>query len=101
MSRHVPLSRSAPRPLQINWWQAGKVARLDCTSFSCTVGETTLPYTPVIQVVNLAQGQFRIAAPAPADAAKLRRNRAYDLQLILRNALGEAIEDMRFTIEAV
>ena len=98
---NVPLSCTAPKALAINWWQAGKVARLDCTSFTCTVEGTSLPYTPAVEPINLAQGQFRLLPPAPADAAQLRPGKTYGLHLVLRNALGEAIEDIRFTIEAV
>lgn len=101
MSTSVPLSRTAPKALQINWWQAGKVARLDCTSFTCTVAETTLGFIPEIAAVDLGQGKFRMLAPAPGDAARLKAGRTYGVHLVLRNAIGEAIEDMRFTIEAV
>ena len=101
MSGTVPLSRTAPKAMQINWWQAGKLARLDCTSFTCAVAETSLPFAPAIAAVDLALGKFRMVAPAPIDAAKLKAGRTYGVHLVLRNALGEAIEDMRFTIEAV
>lgn len=101
MSSTVPLSRTAPKALQINWWQAGKVARLVCTSFSCAVVETSLPYVPVIAAVDLALGKFRMLPPAPVDAAKLKVGKTYGVHAVLRNALGEAIEDMRFTIEVV
>lgn len=98
---NAPLSCTAPKALAINWWQAGKSARLNCTGFTCTVQETALPFTPIVDPVNLAQGQFNLLPPAPAEAALLRPGKTYGLHLVLRNALGTPIEDIRFTIEAV
>lgn len=101
MNGSVPLSKAAPRQLLINWWQAGKIARLDCTSFSCVVADTGLPFTPIIAAVDLATGRFRMLPPAPANAAKLKIGRSYGVHVVLRNALAEPVDDMRFTIEAV
>ena len=98
---HAQMSRAAPKAILIRWWQGGKVAPLDCTTFSCAVLETTLPFVPVIAPHDLAQGWFRIVPPAPNLAAELIVGQRYPLHVVLRNALGEAIEDMTFALEVV
>lgn len=101
MSASVPISKSAPKPIQFNWWQEGKTAQLDCTGFTCGVAQTSLPYLPTIVAVDLAAGRFRMLAPSPAQAAKLKLGTHYGLQLILRDPIGTPIIDRRLMIEVV
>lgn len=101
MTAAVPLSKSAPKPVQFNWWQEDKAARLDCTGFTCAVAETSLPYLPTIVAVDLAAGKFRMLAPDPAQAAKLKLGTHYGLQVILRDGTGAPIIDRRLMIEVV
>lgn len=88
----VPLSRDAPKGVPFRWWQAGKVARLDCRGFNCVVTETTLPYIPTIDAVDLQQGEFRIAPPTPEQAEGLIVGQKYPLRIVLRNGLGAGVE---------
>lgn len=101
MTTPVPLSIAAPKPIQLRWWQAGKVAPIDCTGMTTAVVSTTLPYTPDIDPVDLAQGRFDMVPPTPEQAAELRAGKTYGVHLALRNALGEGQEDRRFEIVAV
>jgi hypothetical protein len=97
----VPLSRAAPKGIGIVWWQPGKLARLDCRTFTCAVLETALPFVPAIVAVDLEQGAFRLQPPGPVQAAELIVGKTYTLHVVLRNALGEAIEDIRFTLQVL
>lgn len=97
----IRYSRTVPRPLPFEWWQAGEVAPIDCTGFACAVEESTLGWTPGVTVANAALGQFSINAPSPAQAAGLTPGRRYAIRVVLRNGAGDAIEDFRLTLVAV
>lgn len=97
----VRISHSVRRAIPLRWWQAGKVAPIDCSTFTCAVGETTMPFTLAIEPVDLPNGQFRFAAPTLQQLALLHVGRTYGVQVLLRNALGEPIEEFRCTFEAV
>lgn len=101
MSASVPISKAAPKSVQFNWWQEGKAARLDCTGFTCTVAETSLPYPPTIVAVDLVLGKFRMLAPDPVEAAKLKLGAHYGLQLVLWDGGGAPVIDRRLMIEVV
>lgn len=101
MSTILRLSTAVPRAVLVRWFQPGRTARLDCTGFTMQTGETGLPFVPVWQAVNLAQGEFRIAPATPEQLALLRPGRQYGLHALLLNSLGEPVDDMRLTIEAV
>jgi hypothetical protein len=101
MSPPVPLSRDAPKGIVIVWWQAGKVARLDCRTFTCAVTETKLPYTPTIVAVDLEQGEFRIDPPTPVQAEDLIVGQKYPLRVVLRNALGAGLEVIDLTFQVL
>jgi hypothetical protein len=98
MTGIAKINRVAPRPLRLRWWQAGKAARIDCTSFTCEVAETDLPFTPGIAPVNLALGEFDILAPSLNDAALLDPQTTYRLSLRLMNAGGQPVEFMRMSV---
>lgn len=97
----VPLSRAAPKGIVIRWWQPGKIARLDCRSFTCTAIQHGLPWTPVFAPLDLELGEFRVQPPSPVQAEKLIVGKAYSLHVVLRNAAGEGIEDMHFTVQVL
>ena len=101
MSSTITISLAAPKAIAFTWFQAGQTARLDCTGFSCVVGETTLPFTPTIDTLDAPEGEFRIRAFTSAQAAQLQRRRSYRLEVILRNGAGAAIEDFDVMLKAV
>lgn len=95
----IPISRSLPRAMHLRWWQEGKVSPIDCSSFTCVVHETTLPYTPTITAVDAGQGAFRIEPPTEAIAEQLRRGRRYALTLVLRDNQGGAVQSAELVLE--
>lgn len=97
----IRLSRTVLRPVQFRWWQPGKTLPLDCTGLTCTVRQTTLPYVPAVEAVDAAAGQFRLAAPTPAQADKLRLGKTYGIHVVLQDAGGNAVEEFRATLEVV
>lgn len=101
MSATVKLSIAVRRPVRFQWWQAGKVAPIDCSTFTCVVAETTLPWIPAVAPVDLALGKFELAPPTAEQAGQLRPGRTYGLHVVLRNAIGDGVEEFRVTIEAV
>lgn len=98
MTGIAKINRMMPRSTRLRWWQAGKTARINCTSFTCEVAETDLPYTPVIAAVNLAQGEFDWMPPTLAQAALLDPKKTYRLALRLMNAGGQPVELMRVSV---
>lgn len=97
----IRYSRTVPRSIPFEWWQAGEIAPIDCTGFTCAVEESTLGWTPAVTVTNAALGQFAIGAPSPAQADGLTSGRRYAVRVVLRNAGGQALEDFRLTLVAV
>ena len=98
MTGIAKILRLAPMPIRLEWWQAGEVQRINCTSFACEVAETDLPFTPGIAPVNLALGQFDILPPTLIEAAALDTQKTYRLALRLMNAGGQAVELMRVSV---
>lgn len=93
------LSRLAPKALRIRWWQTpAKLARIDCTGFTCAVEETNLPYVPEIAVVNAIRGEFDILPPGAVDLAEVERAKSYSVSIVLRNAGGAPVDDFRLTV---
>ena len=101
MSALLRLSATVPRANTIRWWQTGKTARLDCRTFTMAVGHTTLPYSPQFGPLDLQLGEFRMLAATPAQLALLDLGKTYGLHALLLNAVGEPVDDLRLTIEAV
>lgn len=97
----IPISLTLARSAQLRWWQAGKLAPIDCTGFTCTVHETTLPYSPAITTVNAAQGAYRIEAPTAPQIALLRRGRRYAATVVLRDGGGAIVEAADLVFEAI
>jgi len=97
----IKLSRTVLRAVPFRWWQAGKVAPVDCSTFSCTIEASTLPVALQIEPVNLSQGQFQFAALTPEQAVRINPGRKYGAHVVLRNAGGAAVEEFRCTFEAV
>lgn len=95
----LPLSQASGRTVGIEWWQAGETAPIDCTGFTCTVADTSLPFTPTITPVNLAQGKFRMEPFTDSQRSQLKLGRQYGLVLVLRNSAEDAIQDLRIAIE--
>lgn len=90
--------RLAPKPILLRWWQAGYVARINCTGFTCQVAATDLPFAPSIVPVNLAQGEFQILAPTLAEAEALDHRKTYELAIRLMNGAGQPVEFMRMSV---
>lgn len=95
----LPLSQAVGRAVRIEWWQHGELAPIDCTGFTSAVADTTLPFTPTITPVDLALGKFRMEPFTDAQRALLKVGKQYGLLIVLRNAVGDAIEDIRLTVE--
>lgn len=101
MSAILRLSATVPRPVLLRWYQAGRTARINCTGFTMETLDTTLPFEPAFEPVDLAQGEFRMVPPTVGQLDLLHRGRSYGLTAVLRNAAGDPVEDMALTIEAV
>lgn len=96
----ILLSRTVLQPLAFEWWQAGEIAPIDCTGFSCAVAETTLPWTPAVITVNAALGRFALAAPTGPQAASLPTGRRYSVHVVLFSGAGVALEEFKLTLVA-
>lgn len=98
MTGIAKIMRLAPMPIRLRWWQAGKLARINCTSFTCEVAETDLPFVPNIVPVNPPQGEFNWMPPTLQQAALLDPQNTYRLSLRLMNADGQPVEFMRVSV---
>ena len=96
----VRISRIVPRAIPFRWWQAGRVAPVDCSTFTCEVAETTLPFIPAIAPVDPALGKFSWAPATLQQLAQLRPGKTYGMHVVLKNAAGDAIEEFHCTFEA-
>lgn len=95
----IKLSRTVLRPIPFRWWQAGKVAPVDCSTFTCEVLASTLPAALVIAPVDLPQGRFQFAALSPEQAARLSPGRKFGAHVVLKNAAGDPVEEFCCTFE--
>lgn len=94
----LQLSRAVGRAVQIEWFQAGEVERINCTGLTCAVDKTTLPFVPAISPIDLAAGRFRMEPFTEAQLDKLEPGCAYGLLILLRDTDGAAVEELELTI---
>ena len=97
----LQISRTVLRPILVRWWQPGRIARLDCTGLVTVTVETSLPYVPQFQALNLIVGEFQMMPPTPQQAALLRAGKSYGLHVVLRNVAGAGQDEYRLTVEAI
>jgi hypothetical protein len=95
------INRLAPKGVLLRFWQtAAKLARLNCTSFTAAVEQTTLPFNLTVAPVNLAEGEWRIVAPTEAQAQQMDPQKPYRIGIVLRNAASEPVEEFALTVMA-
>lgn len=94
-------SRTVLKPIRFDWFQAGDIDPIDCSTFTAAVTETTLPWTPAVALLNGPLGQWQIAAPSVPQAAQLVEGRRYGIKVVLSNGAGQPIEEAEFTVVAV
>lgn len=94
------INRRAPKPMMLQWMQAGEIAPINCTGFTCVqnADESTIPFVFVVNSVAALTGEFRIEAPALAQVAMLEPTTNYTLAIDLVNAVGEPVEAMTMTV---
>ena len=97
----IRYSRSVPKAIPFEWWQAGEVAPIDCSTFVCAIDRTTLPWMPTVQAINPALGKYQIGAPSEAQAAQMQLGKRYGVHVVLRSAGGVATEEFDLTLVAV
>ena len=97
----IRYSRSVPKAIPFEWWQAGEVAPINCSTFTCAIATTTLPWTPAVQAINPALGKFQIAAASEAQLAQMTPGKRYGVHVVLRNAGGGAAEEFDLVLVAV
>lgn len=101
MSAILKVSATVPRAVPIRWRQPGGALPLDCTGMTMAVHATTLPFVPLLEPVDQPQGAFRIAPFTPMQRSQLEVGKSYGLHALLRSALGEPVDELRLTIEAI
>lgn len=94
-------SRLVPAPIEFQWTAEDGITPINCSTFSCAVTQTTLPWTPAITAFNAVQGWFRIAAPSEAQAAGLLPGKRYGLSVVMRNAANAPVQDFELVLVAV
>lgn len=97
----IHYSRSVPAPIPFQWTAEDEVTPINCSTFTCAVEQTTLPWSPAVPASNAAQGWFQIAAPSEAQAAGLALGKRYGLTVVMRNAGGAPVQTFALALVAV
>ena len=95
------ISRRAPKALPVQIFQPpANTVPMNCTGFTASVEESSLPFVLSIIPVDLALGKWKFVAPTEAQAAQLEMGKAYTLAVVIRNAGSEPVEDFELTVLA-
>lgn len=94
------LSRYVLRPIPFQFWQAGKIAPINCIGFTCEIADSSLPFAPVITAIDHVTGRFQINAFTQPQAASLVAGRQYGAHILLKNGGGTPVEEFRIVFEA-
>jgi hypothetical protein len=94
----LSLSRSVQRLVPFELWNNGETAPINCSGFTVSVEETSLPFVPAIQTIDAATGRFQMLAPTEQQLATVTSGRRYRIKVIWRDGADEPVEGFTMAV---